>query len=100
MDGKDAYRHCWHLFNLLLLQYKQENGVVYPNIEFILDLNFTAEPVSSLTLSSGDPACSDITSESTSCNVTVPRDVYNVSVTLNNDIGSAMNNIMIDSEFI
>ena len=96
MDGKDAYRHCWHLFNLLLLQYSQENGVVYPNIEFILGLI----PISSLTLSSGDPTCSDITLGSTSCNVAVPRDVYNVSVTLNNDIGSAMNNIIIDSEFI
>ena len=96
MDGKDAYRHCWHLFNLLLLQYAQENGVVYPNIEFILGLI----PISSLTLSSGDPTCSDITRGSTSCNVAVPRDVYDVSVTLNNDIGSAMNNIIIDSEFI
>ena len=75
-----------------------EEGVVYPNMDFILSLTPTDETASSHTLSSGDPARSDATSYSTYCTVNVSRDVYIISVNLTNDLGSAINSSTFDSE--
>ena len=65
-----------------------------------LDLLPTDETLSSVSLPSGDPACSDTTTGSTNCSLTVwvPKDIYNVSVSLTNDIGSVMNSSVFDSE--
>ena len=72
--------------------------MVYPDTDFILSLNPTDESASSHMFSSGDPACSDVTSNSTNCIVTVRRDVYIISANLTNDIGSTINRNKIDSE--
>ena len=77
-----------------------EEGVVYPNMDFILNLTPTDKTASSHMLSSGDPACSDATSNSTYCTVTVSRDVYIISVNLTNDLGSTINSSTFDSEFV
>ncbi|CAI8054133.1 hypothetical protein GBAR_LOCUS29578 [Geodia barretti] len=77
--------------------YDMEEGVVYPNMDFILNLTPTVETASSHTLSSGDPACSDATSNSTYCTVNVPRDVYIISVNLTNDLGSTINSSTFDT---
>ncbi|CAI8013188.1 hypothetical protein GBAR_LOCUS8398 [Geodia barretti] len=79
------------------LTYEMEEGVVYPNMDFILSLTPTDETASSHMFSSGDPACSDVTSYSTYCNVNVPRDVYIISVNLTNDLGSAINSSTFDT---
>ena len=75
-----------------------EEGVVYPNMDFILSLTPTVETASSHTLSSGDRACSDATSRSTYCTVNVSRDVYIISVNLTNDLGSTTNSYQSDSK--
>ena len=72
--------------------------MVYPNMDFILSLTPTDETASSHMLSSGDPACSDATSNSTYCTVNVSRDVYIISVNLTNDLGSTINSSTFDSE--
>ena len=72
--------------------------MVYPDTDFILSLTPTDKTASSHMFSSGDPACSDVTSRSTYCNVTVPRDDYIISVNLTNDLGSAMSSNKFDSE--
>ena len=65
-----------------------------------LNLLPTDETLSSVLLPSGDSACSDTTTGSTNCSLTVqfPKDIYNVSVSLTNDIGSVMNSSVFDSE--
>ena len=40
--------------------------------------------------------CSDVTN--TSCTVDLPRDVYNISITQSNDIGSTVDSGLFDSE--
>ncbi|CAI8036846.1 hypothetical protein GBAR_LOCUS20640 [Geodia barretti] len=77
--------------------YDMEEGVVYPNMDFILNLTPTDKTASSHMLSSGDPACSDATSNSTYCTVTVSRDVYIISVNLTNDLGSTINSSTFDT---
>ena len=66
-----------------------EEGVVYPNMDFILSLTPTDETASSHMLSLGDSACSDATSRSTYCTLNVPRDVYIISDNLTNDLGNS-----------
>ena len=53
-------------------------GVEYPGeVEVIVELN------------PGNIVCSDVTTEDTSCTVSITRDdVYTVSLTLSNDVGS------------
>ena len=63
-----------------------------------LHLYPTNETLSSVSLPSGDPACSGTTPGSTNCSLTVLKDIYNVSVSLTNDIGSVMNSSVFDSE--
>ena len=75
-----------------------EEGVVYPNMDFILSLTPTDVTASSLMLHSGDPPCSDATSNNTICTVNVPRDIYIISVNLTNDLGSTMNSGNFDSK--
>ncbi|CAI8015503.1 hypothetical protein GBAR_LOCUS9598 [Geodia barretti] len=82
------------------VQYGKEEGVVYPDTDFILSLTPTDETASSHMFSSGDPACSDVTSDSTYCNVNVPRDVYIISANLTNEIGSTMNSNQFDTRAV
>ena len=42
--------------------------------------------------------CSDVTATDTSCTVDLPRDVYNISITQSNDIGSTVVSGIFDSE--
>ena len=49
-------------------------------------------------LDDGLTICSDLTSADPSCTVYFPRDVYNISITQTNDIGSTVNNGLFDSE--
>ena len=72
--------------------------MVYPNMDFILNLTPTDETASSHVFSSGDPACSDATFDGTYCTVNVRRDVYIISVNLTNDLGSTINSYIFDSE--
>ena len=87
---------CHHCIMPKWLQYKRDKGVVYPKVESTLDL--LDETLSSVSLPSGDPACSGTTPGSTNCSLTVPKDIYNVSVSLTNTFGSAMNSSVFDSE--
>ena len=65
------------LYNVL--QYGAEaEGVVYPG-----------EVVVSIELDPGNIVCSDVATEDTSCTVSITSDdVYTVSLTLRNDVGS------------
>ena len=45
----------------------------------------------------GSTICSGVTD--TSCTVDLPRDVYNISITQSNDIGSTVDSDIFDSEF-
>ena len=62
-----------------VLQYGAEaEGVVYPR-----------EVVVSVELDPGSIACSDVTTDDTNCTVSITGDnVYTVSLTLRNDVGS------------
>ena len=46
----------------------------------------------------GSTICSDVTVTDTSCTVDLPRDVYNISITQSNDIGSTVDRGIFDSE--
>ena len=61
-------------------------------------LDLLDETLSSVSLPSGDSACSGTTPGSTNCSLTVLKDIYNVSVSLTNTFGSTMNSSMFDSE--
>ena len=66
-----------------------EEGVVYPgDVEVVLKLN------------NGPIICSDVTDANISCTVTLPRDVYNISITQSNDIGSTVDSASFDSECV
>ena len=73
---------------LFLQQYGVvEEGVVYlGDVEVIVELN------------NGPIICSDVTDADTSCTVTLPRDIYNISITQSNDIGSTVDSASFDSE--
>ena len=42
--------------------------------------------------------CPDVTVADTSCAVTLPRDVYNISITQTNDIGSTVDSAEFESK--
>ena len=44
--------------------------------------------------------CPDVTSADTSCTVNLPRDIYNISITQSNDIGSTVDSARFDSELV
>ena len=63
--------------------------MVYPgDVELVLELN------------NGPIICSDVIVADTSCTVTLPRDIYNISITQSNDIGSTVDSASFDSECI
>ena len=71
------------------MQYgERKKGVVYPG-DTKMVVVLTNEPT----------LRSHVTAVDTSCNVTLPRDVYNISITQSNDIGSTVNSGLFDSEF-
>jgi hypothetical protein len=72
-----------------------EQGVVYPNMKFMLEIESNTTV---LTLTSGNPGCSNVTAAGTTCNVTLTKDSYSISVTLTNDLGSTMDSITIESK--
>ena len=92
MDGKrltvknkvlHPYHHTFQQYGVV------EEGVVYPgDVEVIVELN------------NGLIICSDVTVADTSCTVTLPRDVYNISITQSNDIGSTVDSAGFDSECV
>ena len=49
-------------------------------------------------LNNGPIICSEVTAADTSCTVTLPRDIYNISITQSNDIGSTVDSASFDSE--
>ena len=49
-------------------------------------------------LTNGPIICSDVISTDTSCTATLPRDVYNISITQSNDIGSTVDTRVFNSE--
>ena len=58
--------------------------MIYPgDVEVVVQVN-------------GSTICSDVTD--TSCTVDLPRDVYNISITQSNDIGSTVDSSIFDSE--
>lgn len=75
-------------------QYEErENGVVYPTVELDLKLTSTDEVARS-----EDDVCSSVTATDTRCSVSLPRGVYNVTLTQSNEIGSTVNSSLFDSE--
>ena len=65
---------------------EREKGVVYPgDVEVVVQVN-------------GSTICSGVTAADTSCTVDLPRDVYNISITQSNDIGSTVNSSIFDSK--
>lgn len=66
-----------------------EEGVVYPgDVEVAVEL--TDRPT----------ICPDVTAADTSCTVNLPRDIYNISITQSNDIGSTVDSARFDSELV
>ena len=57
--------------------------MVYPDVVVVVQVN-------------GFTICSDVTD--TICTVDLPRDVYNISITQSNDIGSTVDSSIFDSE--
>ena len=49
-------------------------------------------------LANGPVLCPDLTATDTSCTVTLPRDVYNITITQSNDISSAVDSAGFDSK--
>ena len=50
-------------------------------------------------LANGPVLCPDLTANDTSCTVTLPRDVYNITITQSNDIGSTVDSANFDSKW-
>ena len=42
--------------------------------------------------------CPHVTAADTSCSVNLPRDIYNISITQSNEIGSTVDSARFDSE--
>ena len=72
--------------------------MVYPNVTFILKIVLGSNEPPVHSTSSGDPSCSDLTANGTSCAVDFPRGDYNITLTLTNAFGSTMDSIKFDSE--
>ena len=83
---QDSYTLVIIMYNTTTTQYgEREEGVVYPgDVEVVVEAN--------------EYICSDVTD--TSCTVDLPRDVYNISITQSNDIGSTVDSDIFDSEFL
>ena len=64
---------------------------MYPEVDIRLKVNSSDNTVT------GDTICSGVTD--TSCTVDLPRDVYNISITQSNDIGSIVDSGIFDSKF-
>ena len=65
---------------------------MYPEVELNLKVNLSDEKVA------GHSICSHVTAADTSCTVDLPRDVYNISITQSNDIGSTVDSGVFDSK--
>ena len=64
-----------------------KKGVVYPeDVTVVMELN------------NGLIVCPYLTANDTSCTVTLPRDVYNISITQSNNIGSTVDSRVINSQ--
>ena len=61
-----------------------------PEVDISLKVNVSDNTVT------GDTICSGVTD--TSCTVDLPRDVYNISITQSNDIGSTVDSAVFDSK--
>ena len=47
----------------------------------------------------GTTICPDVTAADTSCTLTLPRGLYNISITQSNDIGSTADSKAFDSKY-
>ena len=65
---------------------------MYPEVDIRLKVNVSDDTVT------GDTICSGVTAADISCTVDLPRDVYNISITQSNDIGSAVDSAVFDSK--
>ena len=66
---------------------------MYPEVDIRLKVNVSDDTVT------GDTICSGVTAADTSCTaMDLPRDVYNISITQSNDIGSTVDHGIFDSE--
>ena len=88
MDGKDSVIYKQRLL-IHCSQYGiLEQGIVYPgDVEVVVELT------------NGSNICPDVTFADNNCSVTLPRDVYNISISQSNGIGSTVYITMFDSEF-
>ena len=75
-----------HKYSNIMQYGDKNNGVVYPGyVEVLVQAN-------------GSMICANATASDTSCTVNLPRDVYNISITQYNDIGSSTNSFVLESE--
>jgi hypothetical protein len=81
-------------WTIIWMNGQREEGVVYPDVELSVKLTRTDELASNVTES--DP-CSEVTAADTSCTVTLPRGIYNVTVTQSNDVGSSVDSNLFDT---
>ena len=65
---------------------------MYPEVDIRLKVNVSDDTVA------GDTICPGVTAADTSCTVDLPRDVYNISITQSNDIGSTGDSAVFDSK--
>ena len=70
---------------------------MYPNIMFGLELTGSHGNIVK-TFSSGHPACSNVTLKDTKCTLSLPRDEYNITLTLMNDHGARVESGVYDSK--
>ena len=59
---------------------------MYPDVEVVVKANETT-------------VCPDVTAADTSCTLTLPRGLYNISITQSNDIGSTTDREVVDSKY-
>lgn len=73
---------------------------MYPEINYILVLTPTGDVNNNnnVELTNEDPACSSLSPDGTICTVELPSDIYAISLTLTNDIGSTEINFKYDSK--
>ena len=73
---------------------------MYPEIKYRLELTPTGyiNNKNNVVLTNGDPACSSLSPDGTICTVELPSDIYAISLTLTNDIGSTEMNVKYDSK--
>ena len=66
--------------------------MVYPG-EMAVSVNNASQTVE-------QAVCSNLTATDTSCTASLPRGVYNVTLTQTNEIGSTVDYLMVDSELV